>query len=631
MKNYSLDRIFSIKQRSFTSKYLTNTKKLIIIYGIASGMAYLHKNNIIHQNLKSTNILMDDLLLPKISDISLCSNSNSMQKNSIAFIAPGILNGSNYSESSDIFSFGLIMYQIVTNERPYKNLKNSYIAQKVKNGERPLFHVPVLKSYQNLIKKCWSQDPNKRPSFDQIVRELQKDAGFITDAVNSDDFKNYIRYIEACQEEVIPIESFINQQSPTFQKVNIQPTFVGPSKLINKSSAKIIKPAPPVQAKAPNGRPIRCLPSKSTSSTHKNIPVKPPTKEKNESLNGRHHSKSKTPNSKEKLEESSTIQKVQPQPPVIKPPPTKEEIAAQLEKSTLDGDPDSMFKYANLLEKGEGVPQDSIKALLFYKLSGEQDNLEALMKYGEFKMNHIDFPVAKVDCLKLYKDLADKGLVEAMFMTGTLFFDTEEPHDFKEAAKYFGMAADKGHVTSMFKYGAMLNIGNGVEKDVLKSIVYFQKAADNGNVEAMYLYALFLNGIMKSPIEINIEESAAYLNCAADQGHSQSMFLYGLMLQHGYGVPIDNDESNRYIRMSSKFGFEVATLKLKADETNDPKDLVEYGDQLLDYNDDLQHKEATIYYKKAADLGDGEGMVSYAQAIGSLKCKKPNYKEAIKY
>lgn len=122
---------------------LTDTQKLIIIYGIAIGMSYLHSHNIIHRNLKLENILIDESFYPKINgfDYSIEIPSNFSQTESIKellykgsprYFSPEIRDNIEYSKSSDVYAFGILMYEIISNKKFYfanNGIKNALECQ----------------------------------------------------------------------------------------------------------------------------------------------------------------------------------------------------------------------------------------------------------------------------------------------------------------------------------------------------------------------------------------------------------------------------------------------------------------------------------------------------------------------
>ncbi|KAK8837239.1 hypothetical protein M9Y10_036668 [Tritrichomonas musculus] len=176
-----------------------NTNRQIILIGIARGMMHLHQNNVIHRDLKPGNVLLDEDLHPLITDFGLSklnesgnSISQSQQCGTSAYMAPEIFTGSRYNGKADVYSFGILMYEIVTDSTPYPLLMSGkmtpfqFTTKVVNDDYRPQFTVPVKKSIQNLIEKCWSNDPHERPTFEQIFKRLayNNDASF--DDVYSD-------------------------------------------------------------------------------------------------------------------------------------------------------------------------------------------------------------------------------------------------------------------------------------------------------------------------------------------------------------------------------------------------------------------------------------------------------------
>lgn len=93
---------------------LNDTKKLIIIYGIATGMSYLHSHNILHRDLKPYNIYLDDSLYPKIAGFNIAREIkngkieiNENIKRTPVYIAPEVYLNKGYSTKSDVYSFSL--------------------------------------------------------------------------------------------------------------------------------------------------------------------------------------------------------------------------------------------------------------------------------------------------------------------------------------------------------------------------------------------------------------------------------------------------------------------------------------------------------------------------------------------
>ena len=126
---------------------MDNTKKLINIFGIASAMEYLHSKSIIHGNLNPSNILLDENYYPKIFDFinSVDEKSSikfpiSINTQSPVYTAPEFYTDHEVTQSGDVFSFGMIVYEILSNKHPFKNEQPLLIQQKIKNGERPEFN-----------------------------------------------------------------------------------------------------------------------------------------------------------------------------------------------------------------------------------------------------------------------------------------------------------------------------------------------------------------------------------------------------------------------------------------------------------------------------------------------------------
>lgn len=122
---------------------------------------------------------MDSNFYPKITDFCLSFVSDAVllsnqKTKSPVYIAPEILfNNSSYSFKSDVYAFSYIIYELLTGEKPFKHIKfDEKMFSMIKDGLRPNLSLISDSDLCSLLRKCWSDDPNERPSFDQIFNEL---------------------------------------------------------------------------------------------------------------------------------------------------------------------------------------------------------------------------------------------------------------------------------------------------------------------------------------------------------------------------------------------------------------------------------------------------------------------------
>ncbi len=164
------------------SNKLTYDDARRIALEIAYGMNYLHgfKPPILHRDLKSMNVLLDRNTTVKLADFG---NTRSFQlqmtkqKGTFQWMAPEVIKGSTYSESSDVFSFGIIMNELVTRAPPYQGTDKKDVAKKVVNNPnyRPSYNEKkVPKDWADLMIKCWQHDEKKRPTFNEVIDLLLK-------------------------------------------------------------------------------------------------------------------------------------------------------------------------------------------------------------------------------------------------------------------------------------------------------------------------------------------------------------------------------------------------------------------------------------------------------------------------
>ncbi|RIB04226.1 kinase-like domain-containing protein [Gigaspora rosea] len=177
--------------------------KLNLLFSIAFDLKSIHSQNIIHRDLHSDNILQDNLHSAYIADLGL-SIQYLKQKDSevygvLPYVAPEILNGQQPTMASDIYSFGMIMWEVLYT-KPVMNYHESNDVLKTIDGLRPPINNEAPQCYVNLMERCWNQNPEKRPSakelcevfkkwhdHDQILKELNESKLIIPEHIRNSD------------------------------------------------------------------------------------------------------------------------------------------------------------------------------------------------------------------------------------------------------------------------------------------------------------------------------------------------------------------------------------------------------------------------------------------------------------
>lgn len=161
-------------------------KRLSMLLDIADGMQYLHNRTppIIHRDLKSHNIFIQETFpghyVAKIGDwgsaraVALTGAKSMTQGVGTAcWLSPEVINNAHFSKSSDVYAFGIILWEVYTRQEIYEGLSAAQIIAKVAHeGLRP--QVPRDCPWASIMTKCWRQDPTDRPSFETILSSLGK-------------------------------------------------------------------------------------------------------------------------------------------------------------------------------------------------------------------------------------------------------------------------------------------------------------------------------------------------------------------------------------------------------------------------------------------------------------------------
>ncbi|XP_071715465.1 serine/threonine-protein kinase STY46-like [Rutidosis leptorrhynchoides] len=159
---------------------------------ISKGMNYLHQNNIIHRDLKAANLLMDEHEVVKVADFGVArvkaqTGVMTAETGTYRWMAPEVIEHKPYDHKADVFSFGIVLWELLTGKVPYEYLTPLQAAVGVvQKGLRPTIPKNTPPKLAELLDKCWQQDPSLRPDFSEIIETLKQIAKEVGEEVVDD-------------------------------------------------------------------------------------------------------------------------------------------------------------------------------------------------------------------------------------------------------------------------------------------------------------------------------------------------------------------------------------------------------------------------------------------------------------
>eukprot|EP00545_Synedropsis_sp_CCMP1620_P002855 CAMPEP_0119015874 /NCGR_PEP_ID=MMETSP1176-20130426/11699_1 /TAXON_ID=265551 /ORGANISM="Synedropsis recta cf, Strain CCMP1620" /LENGTH=482 /DNA_ID=CAMNT_0006969199 /DNA_START=69 /DNA_END=1517 /DNA_ORIENTATION=+ len=198
--------------------------RLKVAFDVASAMQYLHHNKIIYRDLKPDNIGFDlhgevklfDFGLAKELDDTMksgyCSELYELSGNtgSLRYMAPEVALSEPYNLTADVYSFGLLLWQMCSLDLPYDGMsRTDHSLYVVKGNERPILDPSWSTPLRILMKRAWEPDPCLRPSMDSTYKILKREIVSLRDGDTSG-----LEYSRRNSLVVLKRESSIRKQEP---------------------------------------------------------------------------------------------------------------------------------------------------------------------------------------------------------------------------------------------------------------------------------------------------------------------------------------------------------------------------------------------------------------------------------
>lgn len=599
---------------------------------ISTGLSDIHSHGILHCDLKSLNVLLDDRLRAKLTDFGLASvrkNSTrsgaSGMKGTPQWMAPEVVMGGKSSEASDVYSLGVILWELATHRTPYADFDNAMqVMFQIAQGNKETISEDCSKDFQALILDCWSVIA-KRPKALQVVDRLQPlleskvtvptaAAGGVLDSLTSMQLKDGPAYQANVVSPPLPnishptataaelLDSFTSVQlkgGPAYQASSIMPTHPTVAPKENKTPAAISLISTSL-ASAPYYQPEVAAKRK-------------PGEEKTPGLAAFQAGY--------RLYHQNQYQQALP----------------HLRQAAKEGYPLAYIDLGVMYELGSGVDKDAGEVTIWYEKAQkceswfvqQADSEDAMSQF--YLGRYYQFAAGtKKDLVKAsawYRRAAAQEHAVAQYNLSLCYEQGfGVPRDATQTATWRQRAAERGYATAQYDLAVCYEKGNGIAQNATQAVTWYRRAAEQGEARAQFALGVCCeNG---QGTKQDAKEAVTWYHCAAEQSNVGAQNTLAGCYLRGYGVAKDYSQAIRWYRKAAERGDKTAQINFdllcKAVEREDAEAQFALGVCCENGQGIIEDRiEAVSWYHRAAEQGHGEAqcklVICYINGVDVVK------------
>ncbi|OHS97377.1 hypothetical protein TRFO_36378 [Tritrichomonas foetus] len=430
------------------------TEKSIVLYGVAFGLMVLHSRSIIHRDLKPENILLDENFHPRITDFDLSRKFTNNEKLTVdigtfLYTSPEEIKNEKYGYAADVYSFGLMIYELVTLRKPFEDEKSFVdIIQAITRGESlDIKESPnVTNELIILFDCCTHLSQTDRSIMPLILMQIENNK-VVFPGTNMTIYNEYLYKIKNYQKN----EDNLANESQKNDVLIIKENANKGNPMAQFSYACCLEYGIGVEQNYDEAfRYCKMAADCGLSNAQFNISLF--------LFNGK----------------GCNVDK---------------ELSTEYMKLSADqGVSDASCNLGFLLRNGNIIAKNNTEAIHYFSQAALNNDSLAIFNLASMYENGEGCVVNTNKALKLYKLSADLGIIKSMLKVGLDILNGETfSQNSGYASEYLKIAADLDDTIAMTNYGLMLIKGDGIAKDIDLGIRYILNAAQTGDYSAIDL------------------------------------------------------------------------------------------------------------------------------------------------
>lgn len=599
---------------------------------IAGALDHAHENGIVHRDIKPANFLLDkewvfltDFGIAKIMEGSTVLTTAGEIMGTPAYMSPEQAMGKPTDYRTDIYSLGIVLYQMVTGEVPFKGETPYGVMFRHVNDPLPLPRTvaPDLpEPVEHVILKALAKAPEHRyESAGKLAEALRMAASTEREELKTRIFSSPVIEQPAAEpppereanpisisrelsdpdaNSAVAIETAPRQKRPFLPVLALvgllavgiavfllTKSTAPPPAVPTKPESEVINRPVPIK---PPAEPAALLPGSETEGASQETAPKPPSPTSPEEDAATLYQKAM--HSLDQRNYKDALQYFQRAGENghamgfheigymyrqgLGVTRNDAEAAIWYRKAADQGIAASQSNLGVMYLKGEGVEKNEKEAFKWFMKAAGQGNPSAQFYIATMYRNGISVPADEERALEWYKKAADLGHLQAGEIYEKARADKSaedagalhakamqyvEQKNYAEALRYFQRAGEQGKAESLNELGYMYRRGLGVKKNDFEAAKWYRKAADQGSAPAWNNLGVMY--LKGEGVEKSEKEAFKCFERAAGQGNAGAQFHLAIMYQKGIGTSLDKDKALEWYGKAAEQGHEQAKAALK--------------------------------------------------------------------